>query len=132
MIARPFFLPVGQPNPKSILNDFGGTLGGPIKKDKLFYFVSYDGILTRQNASGYGTVPTAAIRAGNESGSPTGIYDPATGAANGTGRTPFAGNIVPASRISSIAAQIAAFTPCDRIWKTSARRPGSSNRDACQ
>ncbi len=115
MIARPFFLPAGQPNPKSILNDFGGTLGGPIRKNKLFYFASYDGDLTRQNASGYATVPTAAIKSGDESGSPTPIYDPSTGAANGTGRTPFPGNIVPASRISSIAQQIASLTPLPNV-----------------
>jgi hypothetical protein len=47
MIARPFFLPVNQPNPKSILNNFGGTAGGPIVKNRLFYFVSYDANLTR-------------------------------------------------------------------------------------
>jgi hypothetical protein len=51
MMAKPFFLPSGQPNPKSILNQFGGTVGGPIKKQKLFYFLSYDDALTRQNAS---------------------------------------------------------------------------------
>jgi len=115
MIAKPFFLPVGQPNPKSILNDFGGTVGGPIRKQKLFYFVSYDGILTRQNASAYGTVPTAAIKSGNESGSPTAIYDPSTGAVSGTGRTPFPGNIVPPSRIDPIAQKISNLTPLPNV-----------------
>lgn len=115
MIARPFFLPATSPNPKSILNDFGGTVGGPIKKNKLFYFVSYDGDLTRQNASGYYTVPTAAIKSGNESADPTAIYDPATGTASGTGRTAFPGNIIPANRISSIAQQIANLTPLPNV-----------------
>jgi hypothetical protein len=115
LIARPFFLAAGQPNPKSILNDFGGTVGGPIKKNKLFYFASYDGDLTRQNASGYETVPTAAIKAGNMSADPTAIYDPNTGTTSGTGRIPFPGNIVPANRISSIAAQIANLTPLPNV-----------------
>lgn len=115
MIARPFFLPVTSPNPKSILNNFGGTVGGPIKKNKLFYFLSYDGNLTRQNASGYYTVPTAAIKSGDESADPTAIYDPATGAANGTGRSIFPGNIIPANRISSIAQKIAALTPLPNV-----------------
>jgi hypothetical protein len=115
MIARPFFLAVGQPNPKSILNDFGGTLGGPIKKNKLFFFVSGDGDLTRQNASGYETVPTAAIKAGNMAGDPTLIYDPATGTATGTGRTAFPGNVIPANRISPIAQAIANLTPLPNV-----------------
>jgi hypothetical protein len=115
MIARPFFLPVNQPNPKSILNNFGGTVGGPIVKNKLFYFVSYDANLTRQNASGYYTVPTAAIRSGNESGSTTPIYDPATGTTSGAGRTPFAGNTIPASRISPIATTIANLIPLPNV-----------------
>jgi len=115
MIARPFFLPVTSANPKSILNNFGGTIGGPVKKNKLFYFVSYDGNMTRQNASGYYTVPTAAVKSGDESADPTAIYDPATGATNGTGRTPFAGNMIPRSRISPIAQKIANLTPLPNI-----------------
>jgi hypothetical protein len=111
MTAKPFFLPSGQPNPKSILNQFGGTVGGPIKRQKLFYFLSYDGALTRQNASAYGTVPTAAIRSGNMSGSTTAIYDPQTGQLNGTGRTPFPGNLIPPSQIDPIAQKIVNLTP---------------------
>src|SRR5262249_30457490 len=91
MIAKPFFLPAGQPNPKSILNQFGGTIGGPVRKQKLFYFASFDGALTRQTASAFGTVPTGAIRAGDMSADPMPIYDPATGNSNGTGRMPFTG-----------------------------------------
>jgi Carboxypeptidase regulatory-like domain/TonB dependent receptor len=115
MIARPFFLPANQPNPKSILNDFGGTYGGPLKRNKLFFFGSYDGILTRQNANGYYTVPTAAIKAGDMSADPLAIYDPGTGTASGTGRTPFPGNQIPAGRISPIAQQIAALTPLPNV-----------------
>jgi hypothetical protein len=115
MIARPFFQPVGTPKPKSILNNAGGTVGGPVKKNKLFYFVSYDGNFTRQNASGYYTVPTAAIKSGDESADPTPIYDPSTGTSSGTGRTPFAGNIIPAARISPIAQQIANLTPLPNV-----------------
>src|SRR2546425_11146872 len=87
--ARQFF----ETGPKgdSKLNDFGGTFGGPIKKDKLFFFGSYDGTYERDNRStGLVTVPTAALRAGDFSGTGTTIYDPTTGNADGTGRTPFA------------------------------------------
>jgi hypothetical protein len=65
--ADPFFIPAGYRRPKYIDNQLGGTLGGPIKKNKLFYFASYDGQFIRQNASQTATVPTTAIRAGNMS-----------------------------------------------------------------
>ena len=88
-----------QPQPKYIQNQFGGSIGGPIRKNKLFYFVSYEGTYIRQGTGLFSQVPTPAMRTGNLSASPTSIYDPMTGAANGTGRQPFAGNIIPASRI---------------------------------
>ena len=87
--ANPYFLPAGQRKPKAINNQFGGTFGGPIRKDKLFYFVSYEGGFDRQTGSTILTVPTAAIRAGDMSGSANPIYDPLTGAADGSGRRLF-------------------------------------------
>src|SRR5438552_7850426 len=75
--ARQFFeTPASSPRKgKSILNDLGGTYGGPIKKDKLFFFGSYDGTLERDNRQvstgpqpGIQSVPTAALRAGDFSG----------------------------------------------------------------
>ncbi|MCU1257910.1 MAG: TonB-dependent receptor family protein, partial [Bryobacterales bacterium] len=88
-----------QPAPKFINNQFGGTVGGPIKKNKLFYFVSYEGTYIRQGSGIYSQVPTPAMKNGILSASPTPIYDPATGNANGTGRTAFPGNVIPSSRI---------------------------------
>ena len=84
--ADPFFLPAGQRKPKFIDNQLGGTLGGPIIKNKLFYFGSYDGQFIRQNASQIVTVPTADIRAGNMSGSSGPIYDPFSGNSDGSGQ----------------------------------------------
>jgi hypothetical protein len=77
--AKPFFLPAGQRTPKAINNQYGGTFGGPIRKDKLFYFASFAGSLDRQTGSRILSIPTAAIRAGNMSASSTEMYDPATG-----------------------------------------------------
>ena len=99
--ARPYFLPANQGKPKMIMNQFGGTIGGPIEKDKFFYFVSYERLMDRRladNNAGLFTVPTAAIRKGDMSGSSNLIYDPATGNPDGSGRTPFAGNQVPVGR----------------------------------
>jgi hypothetical protein len=90
-----------QPAPKFINNQFGATVGGPIRKNKLFYFVSYEGTYVRQNTGLFSEVPTAAMKTGDLSKSPTPIYDPTTGNANGTGRTAFPGNIIPQSRIDT-------------------------------
>lgn len=109
--AKPFFLPAGERNPKSIMNQFGGTLGGPIVKDRLFYFVSYEGTLDRQTGTSFGSVPTAGMRIGDMSGSTRPIYDPQTGAANGSGRQAFANNRIPLSRISGITAKLRDLTP---------------------
>src|SRR5712692_2513969 len=110
--ARQFFeTPSVSPKKgKGILNDFGGTLGGPIKKDKLFFFGSWDGTYERDNRStGLVTVPTAALAAGDFTGTGTVIYDPHTGNPDGTGRTPFANQA--AIPIDPIAAKILALIP---------------------
>jgi hypothetical protein len=87
------------PKPAYLNNQFGGTIGGPIKKGKLFYFVSYQGTYVTVGTTLYAENPTSAMLAGNLSASPTPIYDPATGNPNGTGRTAFPGNIIPEDRI---------------------------------
>ncbi|MCC6535956.1 MAG: TonB-dependent receptor [Bryobacterales bacterium] len=104
--AKPFFLPAGERKPKAIFNQMGGTVGGPIVRNKLFYFGSYEATYDRQFASRIDTVPTAAIRRGDMSQSPSLIYDPATGAANGTGRTAFPNNQIPAARMDPVALKL--------------------------
>jgi len=113
--ADPFFLPAGQGKPKFIDNQTGGTIGGPIVKNKLFFFGSYDGQFIRQFASQIVTVPTAAIRAGDMTGSSNPIYDPLTGTATGTGRTPFPGNTLPQSRMDPTAQLIQQLYPLPNL-----------------
>jgi outer membrane receptor protein involved in Fe transport len=109
--ARSFFLPSSQGNAKLVENQFGGTLGGPIVKDKLFYFGSYEGYLW--HSLGYGTVsiPTPAMIAGNLSASPTPIYDPFSGNSDGTGRTVFPNGQIPLSRMPYAVQQILPLWP---------------------
>src|SRR5690242_18350762 len=106
---------------KSILNDMGGTFGGPIKKDKLFFFGSWDGTFERDNRNtGLVTVPTQALRNGDFTGlsTPTVIYDPTTGGVDsngisGAGRTPFPDQS--AIPINPISAQIIALLPLPNV-----------------
>jgi hypothetical protein len=111
MKARPYFIPGGAAMPDARENQYGGTLGGPIVRDKLFFFGSYEGTNDYQIVSTFGTVPTAAQRAGDLSASPTPIYDPLTGAADGSGRTAFAGNVIPANRLDPTVQKLLAMLP---------------------
>jgi len=109
--AKQFF--EAGPKGDSKLNDFGGTFGGPVVRDKVFFFGSYDGTFERDNRGNLQTLPTAALRAGDFTGTGTTIYNPHTGNADGTGRTPFASqNAIP---IDPIAAKIIALLPATNV-----------------
>jgi len=108
--ARNFFY-YGKNNPKNILNQFGLSTGGPIIKNKLFFFVDWERYMLRQSVSGLQSVPTASLRQGNFAGTGSTIYNPFTGNPDGTGRTPFANGQIPASMLSSAALKMAALIP---------------------
>jgi hypothetical protein len=93
----------------------GGTLGGPIQHNKLFFFGDYQHIRDNAGRTTRATIPPAAYRNGDFSASPTKIYDPLTGNPDGTGRTPFPNNIIPADRISPIAKAILSNLPAPNV-----------------
>ncbi len=108
--AKNFFF-VGD-LPRSTRNIDGFTLGGPIKKNKLFFFGGWEGMRERAEASGLYTVATADQRQGNFSAYGTTIYDPATSnLTTGAGRTPFANATIPLSRQSAITRKMQEFVP---------------------
>src|SRR5262252_750677 len=96
--SRPFNL--FSSLPKFQRNQFGGTAGGPIRRNKVFVFGGYERLSLRQAAAGLTTVtvPTPLERQGNFSASKTQIYD-----ALATPRTPFPGDTIPQARLNPLA-----------------------------
>ena len=112
----------GTPNPPQHYYSWAGSVGGPIKNDKTFFWFSkddYKQLSTRNNVL---TFPTLLERAGDFSQSPTTIYDPLTTRPNpgGTGfiRDPFPGNIIPADRINPIARAMLAQMPTPDVGRS--------------
>lgn len=97
-------------NPPVRVNQFGVAVGGPIQRDKTFFFVNYDGFRSRIPATAYASLPTSAERGGDFSGLGPGgvklptIADPTTAAA-------FPGNVIPTGRISNFATQYNQYIP---------------------
>jgi hypothetical protein len=98
--ARNYFDDPNQPVPPLHQHQFGAQFGGPLRRDRTFFFASYEGQRIDRSVTQTFSVPTAALRAGDFSGGAA-VCDPLTRTASGC--TPFAGNQIPASRISPVA-----------------------------
>jgi hypothetical protein len=103
MTARNFFTPVNQ-SPNLNRQNFGATFGGPIKKNKTFFFVSYEGLQSHNDVYDQVTIPTPEEIRGDFSAIGKAIKDPNTG-------NPFQGNIIPQNRITPIAAALLSWYP---------------------
>ncbi|MEN3339720.1 MAG: hypothetical protein V7647_3396, partial [Acidobacteriota bacterium] len=111
--SKAFFDPVKL---NSSVQIGGGTVGGPIVKNKLFFFGGWERNDERNSRFDQYTVPTAKMRNGDFSEvlavNPSfKLYDPATGNPDGSGRTEFPGAVIPGGRLSSVAQKIQALYP---------------------
>ena len=102
--ATNFFAPSRQPAPKYRRNQFGGTLGGPLVRERTFFFVDYQGTRAAAGQTLVANVPTLAERSGNFSQSNLAAVDPASG-------QPLPGNILPQYYLNPIGVAIAALYP---------------------
>ncbi len=116
LAARDFFNKDTQAKPELANNDWGATAGGAIKKDKTFYFVTYEGKTQRSSTTSTSSVAQPAWLQGNFTGVPgLLLYDPNSGNADGTGRTPIPTNILPSSELSSVSQKLNAFMPAPNL-----------------
>jgi hypothetical protein len=129
----PFTNKPGVPLAAANWKQFGGSVGGPIMKDKLFFFGDYQGTKQQQGITNQYTIPSAQVLATcNPAKNTTGfcdlsqyltafgasaqIYDPATGNLNtGVGRTPFANNMIPIGRIKQNVGNVLAEFPAPTV-----------------
>ena len=121
--ARSFF-DGGIGAPRLRYDNFGGAVGGPILRNKLFFFFDIDKIINPSNSFSTATVPTDAMRQGNFSDPAfPALYDPASLHKDSSGnyvRNPFPGNQIPSSQFDKVALAIQKFYPEPNL-------PGLSN-----
>ncbi len=109
--ARGFFPPT---RPIEHQNEFGGSIGGPIRKNKIFFFGNYDAYrFLSASTPALQTIPTPAFRLGDFSALPVLIYDPVTTApVNGVQtRQAFPNNVIPTARLSKAALSLQSYLP---------------------
>lgn len=118
LAARSYFNNTGV-FPRHVNNYYGAAIGGPIVRNHTFFFGDFLRYSDHSSQFNLVTVPTAAFRSGDLSAGTTTIYDPSTGTVDSTGapvgRTAFAGNIIPTSRITPIATKILALVPLPNV-----------------
>jgi hypothetical protein len=105
LAAKNHFAPAGEPAPDYSRHQFGGSLGGPVVRNRTFFFADYEGTRLREGITRVTTVPTAAERAGDFSSSAFGVpVNPQT-------RQPLPGGRIPPFFIHPTGAAIAALYP---------------------
>jgi hypothetical protein len=118
--AKNFFDPPDRPRPPFKRNQFGFSIGGPIIRNRTFFFGDWENSLIRESSTFNNTIPTVAQRQGDFSGVSQTIFDPATYDAGTNMRMPFPNNIIPTNRIDAVAARA-------QEWYPTPNRPGLAN-----
>ena len=110
--ARNFFdRTVGRRLPNFVQNQFGFSIGGPIVKNKTFFFGDYQGFRQRQGQSFVTTVPGSPLRGGDFQGTARPIYDPLTYNSNTNTRDLFPNSQIPSSMFDSASVNVLGFVP---------------------
>ena len=102
--ARNFFDAPDLKTPHFVRNQYGFSVGGPIIRDKTFFFGNFEGLRERKAITRLATVPSTSLIEGDFSGIPRQLTNPSTG-------EPFPGNIIPPSAMDPIGSAIANFYP---------------------
>jgi hypothetical protein len=122
--ARTFFAPDKAPLRYNI---FGASLGGPIKRNRTFFFYNFEGGRRRTGVTVTRTVPNAGEANGDFSRRANfTLLDPATRTGTGPAQ-PFPGNIIPPNRIDPIGRSLAAFYPAANVASADPTRPAGNN-----
>ena len=117
--AKNYFTPATSNIPSFKQNQFGATFGGPIVKNKTFFFASYEGTRSTQQITAVTTVPTPAMLAGDFSGITTVIANPFTG-------VPFPDNKIPANLISPAGQFLAKYFPAPTFATAAGKTPSNN------